>query len=382
MTQHRTDDLQIGDARWMKLALAEASRGQGSVEPNPMVGAVVLREGRVVGLGHHARFGGPHAEVVALTEAGEAARGATLYVTLEPCCHFGKTPPCAELVIQAGVTRVVAAMPDPFPKVDGRGIARLRGAGLEVTVGVEAGEARRLNAPFLKRLATGRPYVIAKWAMTLDGKMATASGDSAWVSSPLSRGLVHELRGRVDAILVGIRTALADDPRLNARPPGPRTAARVILDGQGRLPLDSKLVATASDLPVWVAVDDRASAKGRAALSSRGCEILAFSGSGPLPIGPLLDELGRRGVTNLLVEGGGQVLGSFLDAGEVDAVDLYLAPKIEGGPATHAPFQGRGVSRMADLPSLQDMEFSAVGGDLRVRGTFARPWTWPGADTP
>ena len=206
-----------------------------------MVGAVVVREGRRVGTGYHARFGGPHAEVVALAEAGPAARGATLYVTLEPCCHTGKTPPCTDAIVAAGVARVVAAMRDPFPRVAGGGLLRLREAGLRVDVGLLGEAAARLNAPYLKRLATGLPYVTAKWAMTLDGKTATASGDSRWISNPRSRACVHELRGRMDAILVGIGTALADDPQLTARPPGPRQPARVVLDGAARLPVRSRL---------------------------------------------------------------------------------------------------------------------------------------------
>ena len=225
------------DLRWMARALAEAGRGRGSVEPNPMVGAVVVRDGTLVGVGHHELFGGPHAEVNALARAGGLAAGSTLYVTLEPCCHQGKTPPCTEAVIGAGMARVVAALRDPFPKVDGGGAARLRAAGVEVSMGLMAEEAARLNGPYLKRLATGLPYVLAKWAMTLDGKTASRSGDSRWISGPRSRALVHEVRGRMDAILVGIGTVMADDPSLTARPTGPRTPARVVLDGSARLPV-------------------------------------------------------------------------------------------------------------------------------------------------
>jgi len=283
------------DLLWMRRALAEAERGRGAVEPNPMVGAVVVRDGRLVGFGHHARFGGPHAEVEALARAGDEARGATLYVTLEPCCHFGKTPPCTQAVLDAGIVRVVAAMRDPFPKVAGGGLAQLRQAGVAVEVGVESDAARRLNAPYLKRLATGRPYVVAKWAMTLDGKTAAASGDSRWISGPRSRALVHELRGRMDAVVVGIGTALADDPQLTARPPGPRVACRVVLDGSARLSPTSRLATTAREVPVLVAVTDRAPGDRRDALAALGCEVLAFPGAGPVPILALLDELGRRG---------------------------------------------------------------------------------------
>jgi diaminohydroxyphosphoribosylaminopyrimidine deaminase/5-amino-6-(5-phosphoribosylamino)uracil reductase len=358
------------DRFWMQRALAEAERGRGGVEPNPMVGAVVVRDGRAVGVGHHARFGGPHAEVVALEAAGEAARGATLYVTLEPCCHFGKTPPCTEAVLAAGLRRVVAAMADPFPRVAGGGLAQLRVAGLEVEAGLLEDEARRLNAPYLKRLSTGLPYVTAKWAMTLDGKTAVASGDSRWISGPRSRALVHELRGRMDAILVGIGTALADDPQLTARPPGPRRAARVVLDGAARLPRDGQLARTAREVPVWLAVGEDAPEDRRAALAALGCEILAFPGPGPVPVLPLLEELGRRGVTNLLVEGGGRVLGSFLDAGQVDAVDVYIAPSLAGGGDDFTPARGLGCRRMADALRLDRHEVSLIDGDLRIQGTL------------
>src|SRR5436305_1406899 len=211
----------MSDHTWMRRALELAERGRGFVEPNPLVGAVVVRDGSVVGEGWHRRYGEAHAEVNALAQAGEAARGATLYVTLEPCCHVGKTPPCTDAVLAAGISRVVAAMADPFPKVAGGGIARLRAAGVAVAVGLGESEARRLNAPYLKLLATGRPYVHAKWAMTLDGKIATRTGDSRWISNEASRRVVHAMRGRMDAILVGIGTALVDDPSLTAPPPRP-----------------------------------------------------------------------------------------------------------------------------------------------------------------
>ncbi len=362
------------DLFWMRRALAEAERGRGAVEPNPMVGAVIVRDGVPVGVGHHARFGGPHAEVVALAEAGEAARGATLYVTLEPCCHFGKTSPCTEAVLSAGIARVVVAMRDPFPKVAGGGLEQLRKAGVTIEVDLEVEAARRLNAPYLKLLATGRPYVTAKWAMTLDGKTAVASGESRWISGPRSRALVHGLRGRMDAILVGIGTALADDPQLTARPPGSRRAVRVVLDSAARLPRESRLARTAREVPVWVAVTERATAECRDALASLGCEVLAFPGPGPVPIPALLDELGRRRLTNLLVEGGGRVLGVFLDEGEVDAVDVYLAPIVEGGSQIFTPARGKGRRHMRDAPRLDKQEVSVIDGDIRLQGTFPHPW--------
>lgn len=362
------------DSFWMRRALAEAERGRGAVEPNPMVGAVVVRDGQLVAFGHHARFGGPHAEIMALEQAGEAARGATLYVTLEPCCHHGKTPPCTDAVLQAGIARVVAAMSDPFPKVAGGGLARLREAGLEVELGsgAEALEARRLNAPYLKRIATGRPYVTAKWAMTLDGKIATASGDSKWISCARSRALVHEVRGRMDAIVVGIGTVLADDPQLTARPAGPRLPVRVVLDSEARLPLDSRLATTAREVPVRVAVTERAPADRRAALASLGCDVAVFpSVDGRVSVAALLDDLGRQGATNLLVEGGSVVLGGFFAAGLIDEVDVFIAPMVEGGARSVTPIHGLGVTAMADALRLRGVEISLVDGDVRVRGALS-----------
>ena len=367
----------MADDHWMRRALSEAARGRGRVEPNPMVGALVVRDGELISIGHHEQFGGPHAEVVALDQAGERARGSTLYVTLEPCCHHGKTPPCVDAILRAGVTRVVAAHRDPFPKVAGGGLAKLRAAGLEVEVDVEGDAARALNAPYLKRVILGTPFVTAKWAMTLDGRTATSVSDSRWISNPESRALVHQTRGEMDAILVGIGTALADDPELTVRPVGPRTPARVVLDSQGRLPLDSKLARTAREVPVWIATTTTADATRIDDLEALGCEILRFEpNAGRVPVGLLLAELGRRGVTNLLVEGGGVVLGSFLDAGQVDAVDVFVAPKIISGSARYAPTLGEGVRLMADAWRLDSPTINAVAGDVRIQGrVLGAPWS-------
>jgi len=357
------------------MALDEAARGRGAVEPNPMVGAAVVRDGALVALGHHGRFGGPHAEVVALAAAGEAARGATLYVTLEPCSHHGKTPPCVDAVLRAGVARVVAAHRDPFPRVAGGGFARLREAGVDVTAGVLAGEAAALNAPYLKRLSTGRPYVTAKWAMTLDGKTAVAGGDSRWISSPESRALVHETRGRMDAIVAGIGTALADDPLLTARPPGPRSPSRFILDARARLPLDSQLVRTAGEIPTIVVAGDSAPAEAVGRLERAGCQVWPLRGDGRARILALLEEMGRRTFTNVLVEGGGLVLGSFFDAGEVDEVDAYVAPLIEGGDHPRTPVRGAGRPLMARAARLEDVRRTLVGGrDVRIQGEVPSAW--------
>jgi diaminohydroxyphosphoribosylaminopyrimidine deaminase/5-amino-6-(5-phosphoribosylamino)uracil reductase len=358
----------------MDLALAQAERGRGWVEPNPMVGAVIVRQGQLVGRGYHTRFGGPHAELMALQAAGDAAQGATLYVTLEPCCHHGKTPPCTSAILAAGLARVVVAIRDPFPQVDGGGLAVLRSAGVEIALGSRFHAAADLNAPFLKRVFLAIPYVTAKWAMTLDGKTAVASGDSQWISSPRSRALVHQLRGQMDAILVGIGTVLTDDPLLTARPAGPRTPARIVLDGKARLPMTSRLVTSAREVPVLVAVSENAPAERCLALEAQGCSIVSYPGGKGVPLGPLLADLGRREITNLLVEGGGRVLGSFLDGGHVDQVDVYIAPILEGGDHSHVPARGKGVLRMVEATRLRNVVHSEVDGDLRVRGVFDQPW--------
>jgi diaminohydroxyphosphoribosylaminopyrimidine deaminase / 5-amino-6-(5-phosphoribosylamino)uracil reductase len=319
------------DEAWMRRALELAENGRGYVEPNPLVGAVVVRDGTMVGDGWHEKFGQAHAEVNALDRAGEAARGATLYVTLEPCCHHGKTPPCTDAVIRAGVRRVVAALEDPFPQVAGRGAAALRAAGIDIEFACCAAEARRQNAPYLKLLRAGRPYVHAKWAMTLDGKIASKTGDSKWISNEASRRRVHALRGRMDGILVGIGTVCADDPMLTARPPGPRCPCRIVVDSTARTPIESQLVRTASQTPTLVVVTTHDESR-LGPLRKAGCEILNVPGdeTGRPDLAVLLDELGRRRWTNLLVEGGAAVLGSFFDHDLVDEAHIYVAPKLLG----------------------------------------------------
>jgi diaminohydroxyphosphoribosylaminopyrimidine deaminase/5-amino-6-(5-phosphoribosylamino)uracil reductase len=357
------------DDQWIARALELAERGRGHVEPNPLVGAIVVREGKNVGEGWHQRFGGAHAEVVALSAAGTLARGATLYVTLEPCCHHGKTPPCTDALLHAGITRVVAAMLDPFPEVAGRGAERLRSAGVDVDMGIAETAARTLNAPYLKLLGTGRPYVHAKWAMTLDGKIATSTGDSQWISNESSRRLVHELRGRMDAIIVGIGTALKDDPLLTARPPGPRAAMRVVLDSHGRLPPTSQLARTAREVATLVVAGKGTPSSSRAAVRDLGCEILELSGGARgLSVTSLLDELGRRRFTNLLVEGGSTVLGSFLDAGEIDEVHVFLAPLLIGGATATSAVAGRGAEKIAEGLRLARWEVRSVDGDVYLHG--------------
>jgi diaminohydroxyphosphoribosylaminopyrimidine deaminase/5-amino-6-(5-phosphoribosylamino)uracil reductase len=365
------------DVAAMQRAIELARRGEGHVEPNPMVGAVVAAAGRIIGEGFHARFGGPHAEVEALLAAGAAARRATLYVTLEPCCHHGKTPPCTEAVVAAGIARVVIAARDPFPAVNGGGIAALRAAGIAVEAGLCERESLRLTAPFRKLVEAKKPWVIAKWAMSLDGRMATASGESRWISSAESREIVHGLRGRVDAIVVGIGTALADDPQLTARPGDgsipPRQPVRIVLDSTARLPLDSRLVQTAREQSLLVAVGPDAPADRREALAAAGCEV--WNGRERDPgerLTSLCVELGRRRFTNVLIEGGADVLGSLFDRGEADEAWAFIAPKIIGGQAAPAPIGGRGIAGMADAAGIKIEEITRPGGDLFVRGLVTR----------
>lgn len=356
------------DAIWMRRALEIAERGRGHVEPNPLVGAVIVRDWSLVSDGWHEKFGQAHAEVNALAAAGEYARGATLYVTLEPCCHHGKTPPCTEAIIRAGIARVVAAMADPFPQVAGQGAAQLRAAGISVEFGVGAEQARRQNAPYLKLLATCTPYVHAKWAMSLDGKIATKSGDSRWISNEASRRVVHELRGRLDGILVGVGTALADDPMLTARPPGPRTATRVVVDTKGRLSPSLQLVRTACDIPTIIATLSQDESVLRP-LRDAGCEVLTlppdYEGKPDLEI--LLKELGRRRWTNLLVEGGAAIFGKLFDRRLVDETHVFIAPKIIGSSFDRPVTAGRGFDSIALSGGWVTESIQNLDGDAYLR---------------
>jgi diaminohydroxyphosphoribosylaminopyrimidine deaminase/5-amino-6-(5-phosphoribosylamino)uracil reductase len=371
------DDRRELDAWHMARALELAALGRGGAEPNPLVGCVIARGAELIGEGYHRRFGGPHAEVEALQVAGERARGATAYVTLEPCCHFGKTPPCTQSLIAAGVNRVVAAMRDPFPKVAGGGIDELRAAGVEVEVGLMEAEARKLNAPYLKLLATGRPWIIAKWAMTLDGKIATHSGDSRWISGEASREIVHSLRARVDAIMVGAGTAKADDPQLTARlarsAAPARTAARIVVDDRASLDLESKLATTAREIPVLVAAAANASPIYVSQLRDLGCEVLLLDGTtrGDRLLA-LLDELGRRRLTNILVEGGSSLLGELFDVGQIDEAAVFIAPKLIGGSDAPSPIGGAGLTRMAAALELESPARTFIGNDAFISGHVRR----------
>jgi diaminohydroxyphosphoribosylaminopyrimidine deaminase/5-amino-6-(5-phosphoribosylamino)uracil reductase len=363
----------------MRRALMLAARGLGRVEPNPMVGCVLVRNGRVVGEGYHHRFGGPHAEVDAIRLAGRAARGATAYVTLEPCCHTGKTPPCTDALLAAGIARVVAAMRDPFPKVSGCGLDLLRKAGVDVEVGLCEAEAVRLNGPYLKRQTTGMPWVILKWAQSIDGKIATRTGDSRWISGEQSRAWVHQLRGRVDGVVVGVGTAIADDPLLNCRQGRlRRTAARIVMDPDLRTPGNAQLVRTAREIPTIVVTARGGADSGRAKrLARSGVELLGVRRDRRgLDIKALLCELGRRGMSNLLVEGGGATLGAFFDAGVADEAVVFISRRFIGGRDAVSPLAGEGPARMKDLVEPAWTRLARIGEDDVYRVGLTDPATF------
>ncbi|AKX93670.1 bifunctional diaminohydroxyphosphoribosylaminopyrimidine deaminase/5-amino-6-(5-phosphoribosylamino)uracil reductase RibD [Neomoorella thermoacetica] len=363
--------MQPQDAIFMARALELARQGLGRTSPNPTVGAVIVRDGQVVGEGYHQKAGTPHAEIHALRAAGEKARGATLYVTLEPCCHYGRTPPCTEAIIAAGIKRVVAAMADPNPRVAGGGFRALSQAGIEVETGLLADEARRLNEAFIKYITTGRPWVTLKMALTLDGKIATRTGAARWITGPAARQRAHELRDIHDAILVGIGTVLADDPELTTRLPDGRgrDAIRVILDSHLRLPLSARVVNLQSEAPTLVVTTPSAPAAARENLAARGVEVLVLpEEDGRVAWQPLLAELARRQVTSILVEGGAEVNATALAAGIVDKVVAFIAPKIFGGREAPAPVGGLGVADPATAWKLEKLAVERCGEDIMLSG--------------
>lgn len=345
----------------MRRALALAARGLGETSPNPVVGCVIARGGHVVGEGFHARAGGPHAEVLALRRAGAAARGAWLYVTLEPCAHHGRTPPCAPLVRDAGIARVVAAARDPDPRVSGRGLALLRRAGVRVETGVLAREAEALNGRFLTAARRGRPFVLLKAALTLDGRIATASGRSKWITSAAQRRQARWLRRLHDAVLVGIGTVLADDPLLLPRPRTRRPFTRVVLDTRLRIPLGSRLVrSTGPRTPLVVLCARGVPARRRRTLEARGVSVVeVLARTGRIPPRAALAALRARGITSVMVEGGSEVLGSFLEARLVDEVALFRAPLLLGGRGSLPAFGGANPRVISRALRLQRAEASS-----------------------
>jgi len=362
----------------LERAIELAERGRGHVSPNPLVGAVVVRDGDVVGEGWHAMVGGPHAEVAAIADAGDTdLKGATMYVSLEPCCHDGRTPPCTEAIARSGIGRVVVASDDPTEKASGRGLGILRDDGVEVVVaeGELAARARLLNQAFRKHARTGRPWVLFKSAMTLDGKVATETGDSKWISSAASRELGHRWRADCDAVAVGIGTALRDDPQLTARiPDADRQPRRIVFDTTARLPVTSNLVRMAPDVPLTVVVSRAARRTAVSTLETAGADVVVATGANePDRVASALLQLGASGITSILLEGGPHLAGAFYDAGEVDEVRLFLAPIVLGGRTARDPLEGEGTETIAEAMRALTLDCERSGDDLLVSARL-REW--------
>jgi diaminohydroxyphosphoribosylaminopyrimidine deaminase / 5-amino-6-(5-phosphoribosylamino)uracil reductase len=355
----------------LRRAIELAEGGRGRTTPNPLVGAVVVRDGEVIGEGFHSAFGAPHAEREALSACGEAgARGATMYISLEPCAHHGQTPPCTDAIIEAGIARVVVASDDPSEKASGRGLGILRDEGIEVVIagGELAAQARLLNQPFRKHARTGRPFVLFKSAMTLDGKVATRTGDSKWISGEASRRLAHRWRADCDAVAVGIGTALADDPLLTARVEGiHRQPRRIVFDSEARLPLDSQLVRGATELPLTVVISRAAPRLAADALEVAGAEVIVATGENePARVRSAVAQIGASGITSILLEGGPHLAGAFLDAGEVDEIRLFVAPVVLGGSHARDPLEGEGVERIAQATRALTLDCERIADDVLV----------------
>ncbi len=365
---------------YMRRAFSLARRAEGRTSPNPMVGAVIVKDGRVVGEGYHRRAGERHAEAEALSAAGEAARGATMYVTLEPCAHYGRTPPCVDAIIAAGIAEVYYAVSDPNPRVNGKAHARLEAAGVITRRGPCEEEARELNRPFFKHVMTGRPFVTAKFAMSLDGKIATRSGDSRWISNEAARRRAHELRNVTDAILIGAGTVISDDPRLTTRLSAPaarsarggsdapadiRHPLRIVADSRGRAPLQSRVFDPALPGKTALATTSAAPSAHRAALTARGVEVweLPAAEDGRVSLTALLDEIGRRGMLTLLVEGGSELLGAFFAEKLVDRVWAFVAPIIIGGRNAPGPVGGSGIETLSRAVRLCRLQVEMIGHD-------------------
>ncbi len=365
MTKAFSTDFEI-----MQHAIHIAKAGFGLVEPNPMVGAVIVSpERHLIAEGFHQKFGEAHAEINAIRAAGPLARGADLFVSLEPCSHFGKTPPCVDAVLQAAFRRVIIGSPDPAPHGSGKGIQRLRDAGMEVIAGICEHDAKRLIAPFRKLMIEKQPWVHAKWAMTLDGRIASRTGHSQWISCEESRAWVHDFRGRMDAIITGAGTVRADDPLLTARPPGPRTALRVVIDSTGEsVTADCRLVKPAAEAETLVFVSQRCTSSDLERLHRLGVQTFQTEGHTAVDLTDVLTELGRRDCTNVLLEAGATLLGAFFDADAVDEIHTFIAPKIVGGESALSPIGGNGLGRIPEDATVRNFRWIKVGRDLLLEG--------------
>ena len=363
-SQKETDEMYMDHA--LKLAL----KGQGMTTPNPMVGAVIIKNGRIIGEGYHAKAGERHAEVVAIENAIEVVTGATLYVTLEPCSHYGKTPPCTELIIEKDIERVVIAVLDPNPMVAGRGVKRLRECGISVTVGVLEKQAQRLNEVFMKYIVTKRPFVVYKSSMSLDGKIATSTGESQWITCEESRKDSHSLRHIYTGIMVGIGTVLADDPLLNCRMDGGKQPVRIVVDSSLRIPEESRLVQTADTYPLIVATTSKGNEAKKRRLRAYGANVwnMPSDEQGRVALPGVMKCLGENEVDSLIIEGGGTLAEQALNVGIVDKMIVYIAPQIIGGKDAKTPVEGKGIQCLSDAWKLQEWSSQMMGTDLKVSG--------------
>lgn len=364
--------MEDSDERYMKLALRLAEKARGRTSPNPMVGAVIVNNGQIVGRGYHQKAGTPHAEIHAIAKAGSKAKGSTIYVNLEPCSHYGRTSPCTQAIIQAGISRVVMAMLDPNPKVNGKGKEILEKHGIEVKSGVLEKEARELNEVFIKYITTGLPFVILKSAMSLDGKIATVTGQSKWISSEESRKMVHKIRNEVDAILIGIGTVIKDNPSLTTRLPdgSGRDCIRIVLDSNARIPLDSKILNIQSNTKTIIVVTKNAPPDKISELK-RYAEILTVADiNGRIDLQDLMVKLGRMEITSVLIEGGSEVNASALNQRVVDKIMIFIAPKIIGGRKAIGPIGGDGILEISEAIKVDNLSLSKVGEDILITGSI------------
>ncbi len=357
--------------QYMEMALGLAQKALGRTSPNPIVGALIVKDGKVIGRGYHQKAGTPHAEIHALKEAGEAARGAIMYVTLEPCSHYGRTPPCVDAIIKAGLSEVIIAMEDPNPLVAGKGIEMLKVAGIRTVTGILEEKARRSNEVFYMYMTTGKPFVALKTAMTLDGKIATPQGDSKWITGEVARQAVHQLRNRYDAVMVGLGTVIKDDPQLTTRldTQSGRDAHRIIVDSRGEIPLESRVLSLNSAADTLIAVTHLASGDKLRLIQEKGAKVLNCPVcDGEVDLVYLMNKLGEQGITSILLEGGGTLNAAALRTGIIDKVYAFIAPKILGGVDSLTPVEGVGMEWVKDAISITDTQVTRYGEDVLIEG--------------
>lgn len=361
------------DEKWMRRALDLSMKAEGYVNPNPLVGAVIVKEGKVIGEGYHKKYGEPHAERNAFNSTDEDVAGATMYVTLEPCSHYGKNPPCADLIVEKKIGKVVVGILDPNPLVAGRGIKKLKDAGIEVKVGVLERECKKVNEVFLKYITTKEPFVLMKNAMSLDGKIATYLGESKWISNEKSRERVQMLRNKYAAIMVGINTVIKDNPELTCRLEGGVNPIRVIVDSKLRIPIESKIVQTSKNVKTIVATTSNCNKEKKAKLEKSGVEVILIEErEGKVDLKKLMKVLGQKEIDSILLEGGGELNFSALKAGIVDKVETYIAPKLIGGKEAKTPVEGKGIDNLSDAYQLENISTKIIDGDILIEGYVKR----------